>query len=46
MCLAFEMKTFVCEMGLFQKVTTHKMCQNANLKMGVPLFKLTSCMYC
>ena len=34
MCLAFEMKTFACEMGLFQKVMTHKLCQNANFENG------------
>ena len=30
--LTFEMKTFYlyCEKGLYQKVGTHKLCQNAN----------------
>ena len=32
--LAFEMKTFACERGLFQKVTTRKLCQNANVENG------------
>ena len=30
--LALEMKLFACKMGLFQKVTTHKLCQNANFE--------------
>ena len=30
--LAFEMKTFACEKGLFQKVVTHKLCRNANFE--------------
>ena len=34
MSLAFEMKRFACERGLFQKVTTRKLCQNANFKNG------------
>ena len=34
MSLPFEMKTFSCEMGLFQKVITHKLCQNANFENG------------
>ena len=34
MSLAFEMKTFLCERGLFQKVMTHKLCQNANIENG------------
>ena len=34
MSLAFEMKTFGCERWLFQKVTTHKLCQNANFENG------------
>ena len=36
MSLAFEMKTFWCEMGLhaFQKVMTHKLCQKANFENG------------
>ena len=34
MSLAFEMKTFACERGLFQKVKTYKLCQNANFKNG------------
>ena len=28
------MKTFACEIGLFQKVVTHKLCQNANFENG------------
>ena len=31
--LAFEMKT-VCEKGLFLKVVTHKLCQNAHFDTG------------
>ena len=34
MSLAFELKTFRCEMGLFQKVMTCKLCQNANYENG------------
>ena len=35
MSLAFEMKTlFACERGLFHKVMTHKLCQNANFGNG------------
>ena len=34
MSLAFEMKTFACERGLFQKVMNHKLCQNANFENG------------
>ena len=34
MCLAFDMKTFACKMGSFQKVMTHKSCQNANFENG------------
>ena len=34
MSLTFEMKTFVCERWLFQKVRTHKLCQNANFENG------------
>ena len=32
--LIFEMKTFGCEKGLFRKVVTHKLCQNANFENG------------
>ena len=32
MSLAFKMKTFACERGLFGKVITHKLCQNANFE--------------
>ena len=32
--LTFEMKTFACEKGLFQKVVTQKLCQNANFENG------------
>ena len=37
MSLTFEMekKNIAGESGLFQKVTTHKLCQNANFKNGV-----------
>ena len=34
MCLAFEIKRFACEMKLFEKVMTHKLCQNANFENG------------
>ena len=34
MCLAFEQNRFACEMGLFQKVMTHKLCQNASFENG------------
>ena len=34
MCLAFEIKTFACEMGLFQKAMTHKLCKYANFENG------------
>ena len=34
MILAFEIKTFSRESGLFQKVMTYKLCQNANFKNG------------
>ena len=34
MCLAFKMKRFACEKGLFQKVMTHKLCQNAHYENG------------
>ena len=34
MCLAFEMKIFACEMGLFQKAMTRKLRQNANFENG------------
>ena len=35
MSLVFEMKTFfACEWGLFQNVTTHKLCLNANFENG------------
>ena len=34
MCLAFEIKKNACEIGLFQKVMTHKLCQNANFENG------------
>ena len=34
MCLAFKMKRFACEMGLFQKVMTYKLCQKANYENG------------
>ena len=30
----FDMKTFACKMGSFQKVMTHKLCQNANFENG------------
>ena len=32
MSLTFEIKSFACERGLFQKVMTHKLCQNANFE--------------
>ena len=32
--LAFEMRSFACERGLFQKVMTRKLCQNANFENG------------
>ena len=32
--LAFDMKTFACKMGSFQKFMTHKSCQNANFENG------------
>ena len=34
MSLSFEMKTLACKRGLFQKVTTRKLCQNANFENG------------
>ena len=34
MSLTFEMKRFACERGLFQKVMTHKLNQNANFEKG------------
>ena len=34
MSLAFEMKSFARESGLFQKVMTHNLCQNANFTNG------------
>ena len=34
MCLAFEMKTFACEIGLFQKFMAHKFRQKANFENG------------
>ena len=43
MSLAFEMKTFCVYEGVIKKVMT---CKLRILKMGVPLFKLASCMYC
>ena len=34
-CLAFDMKLFACEMGLFKKKNmTHKLSQNANFENG------------
>ena len=32
--LAFEMKCFARESGLFKKVMAYKLCQNANFKNG------------
>ena len=32
MSLAFEMKHFACERGLFRKGMTHKLCQNVNFE--------------
>ena len=32
--LAFEMKTFAYERGLFHKVMTHELCQNVNFENG------------
>ena len=29
-----KLKRFACERGLFQKVMTHKLCQNANFENG------------
>ena len=34
MSLAFEMNSFECERGLFQKLMTHKLCQNVNFENG------------
>ena len=34
MSLTFEIKGFACERGLFQKIMTRKLCQNANYKNG------------
>ena len=34
MSLAFEMKHFACERGLFQKVMTRNLGQNANFENG------------
>ena len=34
MSLAFEIKTFSRDRGLFPKVITHKLCQNANFENG------------
>ena len=34
MSLAFEMKTCCMLKGLFQKVMTHKLCQNGNFENG------------
>ena len=41
MCLAFDMKTFACKMGSFQKVMTHKSCQNANFENGGTTIKVS-----
>ena len=41
MCLAFEMKMFAFEMGLFQKVMTHKLCQNAKFENGGTTFQVS-----
>ena len=40
MSLAFEIKTFACERGLFQKVTIHKLCQNANFENGGTIIQI------
>ena len=34
MCWLLKCNRFACEMGLFQKVITHKLCQNANFENG------------
>ena len=40
MSLAFETKTFCVCKGLFRKVITHKLCQNANFENGGTTIKI------
>ena len=42
MSLAFEMKSFAREGGLFQKVMTHNLCQNANFTNGGTTIQINS----